>query len=186
MSFRSGFGLGRAIVLVALFALGACTTVTVTPEDTAAPKEAYKTVVVSFQTPSNAYVGDYGPFFREGLLRRLRELKAFDTIVEAPNTPSGPDALYVSATLTDVDKGNEAVRWLVGFGAGREHASAELDLKSADGKPLGHLEIRKAYSGGAGIGGAGFITIEDLTKQVGEQAAQSLLDWSQGKDVKRD
>jgi Domain of unknown function (DUF4410) len=186
MSFRSGFGLGRVLAVAALVALGACTTVTVTPEGAMAPKETYKTVVVSFQPPPNDYVGDYGPFFREGLLRRLRELKAFDTIVEAPKKPNGPDALYVSATLTDVDKGNEAVRMLIGFGAGREHASAELDLKTSDGKSLGHLEIRKAYSGGAGIGGAGFITIEDLTKQVGEQAAQSLLDWSQGKDVKRE
>lgn len=183
MSFRANSGLVRALAAAMLIAASACTTVTVTPEAAAPPPHLYQTVVVSVQQPQNASVGDFSPFFREGLLQRLRELKAFDNIVEAPNAPSGPDALYVTATLTEVDKGNEAVRWLVGFGAGREHASATLALKSSDGKSLGQLEIRKAYSGGAGIGGAGFITIEDLTKQVGEQAAQTLLDWSRGKNV---
>jgi len=91
--------------------------------------------------------------------------------------------LSVSGTVTEAEKGDEVLRILVGMGAGREYVTAELELKDSDGNVLGHLKIRKAYSGGVGIGGGGFIDIQDLTKQVGEQAAQTLLDWSRRKDI---
>jgi hypothetical protein len=67
------------------------------------------------------------------------------------------------------------------MGAGREHVTAQVQLMGANGKPIGEFRVRKAYSGGYGIGGAGFLDIEDLTQQVGEQCAQTLVDWSQGK-----
>ena len=90
----------------------------------------------------------------------------------------------MTATLTDVDKGDVALRLFIGMGAGRERAAAVVTAKGNDGSTLGNFEVRKAYSGGAGIGGAGFIDVQDLVTQVGEQAAQSLLDWSQGKLTK--
>jgi hypothetical protein len=82
----------------------------------------------------------------------------------------------VTATLIEVDKGDVALRFFIGMGAGRERAGARLVIKNAGGDTLGTLDVHKAYSGGAGIGGASLIDIEDLAKQVGEQAAQSLVD----------
>lgn len=160
-----------------------CTTVTVTPEAIAPPKQQYHTVIIGLIEPKTSDLVYLNSYFREGLVRRLHELKAFDTIAEAPATAGATDALSVFGTVTEADRGDAALRFLVGFGAGREHVTADLELKDSKGNILGHLQIRKAYSGGAGIGGAGFIDMEDLTKQVGEQAAQTLLDWSRGKDV---
>jgi hypothetical protein len=162
----------------------ACTTVTVTP-DTATPVPAniqsYRSVTlaaVDAQQPEYAYVIQ---FFHEGFVRRLDELKAFDSVGDNTSNPPGPGTLVVTATLIEVDKGDVALRFFVGMGAGRERAGAHLVVKSADGNTIGTFDVHKAYSGGAGIGGASLIDIEDLTKQVGEQAAQSLVDWSQGK-----
>jgi hypothetical protein len=171
---------------VAFLLLGAgCTTVTVTPgTGTSLPPalaQSYRAVVlgaVDANQPEFAYLV---PFFREGFVRRLNELKAFDSVSDNAVTPPGPGTLIVTASLTDVDKGDAVLRFLVGMGAGREHAAALIIAKSNDANTLGTFEVRKAYSGGAGIGGATLLEIDDLVKQVGEQAAQSLVDWSQGK-----
>lgn len=72
---------------------------------------------------------------------------------------------------------------LLTSGSRAVRCSTRFSGSARNGKALGRLQIRKAYSGGAGIGGAGFIDIQNLTTQVGEQAAQTLLDWSQGKDI---
>ncbi len=173
----------RSLAAASLLLASACTTVTVTPEAIAPPTQQYHTIIIGLLEAKNPDLGHLNSYFQEGLIRRLHELKAFDTITEAPGAPGAPNTLSVSGTVTEADHGDTALRMLVGFGAGREHVTADLELKDNTGKVLGHLQIRKAYSGGAGIGGAGFIDMEDLTKQVGEQAAQTLLDWSRGKDV---
>ncbi len=74
-----------------------------------------------------------------------------------------------------------ALRLFIGMGAGRERVAAMVTAKNSDNAALGGFEVRKAYSGGAGLGGGSFIDIEGLETQLGEQVAQSLLDWTQGK-----
>ena len=176
--------LGRVCGGGMLLLSAACTTVTITP-DAATPVPAniqsYRAVTlgaVDAQQPDYAYLIG---FFREGFVRRLKELNAFDAVGDNSPNPPGPGTLVVTATLFEVDKGDFALRLFVGMGAGRERAGARLVIKSANGNTIGNFDVHKAYSGGAGIGGASFIDIEELTKQVGEQAAQSLVDWSQGK-----
>jgi hypothetical protein len=176
----------RALGATLLLLTAACTTVEVTPQALQAPTHTYRTVVlarVGSQDPAFTYVE---PFFREGFVRRLNELKAFESVSDASASqaaagPTSPDAILVTAILTNVDKGDGALRFFIGMGAGRERVAAQLDIQGPDGRSLGRFEARKAYSGGMGIGGGSFFDIEDLTKQLGEQAAQSLVDWSQGK-----
>lgn len=190
---------GRVVAAALLVLTAACTTVEVTPLTTAPPPtQTYKNVVlgtVDAKDPYQAYAID---FFREGFVRRLRELKGFETVTDsavpsstatasagtAPATSPAADTLLVTATLTNVDKGDAVLRFFVGMGAGRERAAAAVTMRSNDGAVIGSFEVQKAYSGGAGIGGLSALDIEDLVKQVGEQAAQSLLDWSQGKLTK--
>jgi hypothetical protein len=183
MSLRLHFTPSRVFAAALVMFAGACTTVTVTPEAAAPPKQSYHTVIVAVSDPKAPEYAYLDTYFKEGLVRRLKELNAFETILVAPATSASPDTLLVSGTVIGADEGSEALRWIVGFGAGREHVTAELELKTNDGKSLGTLKIRKAYSGGAGIGGVGFIDLKGLTTQVGEQAAQTLMDWSRGKDI---
>lgn len=168
------------VVLAALSAVG-CTTVTVTPESTQAPTQTYEAVDLSSVNVSDSEFAYLGPFFQKAFVRRLNELKGFPNVSDGPANPNATKTIVVAVTLTDVDKGNAALRMLVGMGAGREHVTAEVQLTDGSGKSIGGFNVRKAYSGGAGIGGVGFLDIEDLTQQVGEQCAQSLVDWSQGK-----
>jgi hypothetical protein len=171
-----------AILLAALMATG-CTTVTVTPESAQAPTQTYGAVDLTSVKVSDSEFAYLGPFFQKAFIRRLGELNGFSNVSDGPADPNATKTkmIYVDATLTKVDKGDAALRWLVGMGAGREHVTAQVHLTDASGKAIGEFKVRKAYSGGAGIGGAGFLDIEDLTQQVGEQCAQTLVDWSQGK-----
>ena len=171
-----------AILLAALMATG-CTTVTVTPESAQAPTQTYGAVDLTSVKVSDSEFAYLGPFFQKAFIRRLGELNGFSNVSDGPADPNATKTkmIYVDATLTKVDKGDAALRWLVGMGAGREHVTAQVHLMDASGKAIGEFKVRKAYSGGAGIGGAGFLDIEDLTQQVGEQCAQTLVDWSQGK-----
>lgn len=176
---------GRALCAALLLLSAGCTTATITPETGASPPAAlaqnYRAVVLGAVDASQPEFAYLIPFFREGFVRRLNELKAFDSVSDNPSTPPGAGTLVVTASLTEVDKGDAALRFLIGMGAGREHATTLITVKSNDANTLSTFEVRKAYSGGAGIGGASFLEIDDLVKQVGEQAAQSLVDWSQGK-----
>jgi len=172
------------IVLAALFAAG-CTTVTVTPQSAQAPSETYGAVDLTSVKVDAVEFGYLGPFFQKAFIRRLDELKAFSNVSDGPVDPNATKTIFVTVKLTNVDKGSAALRMLVGMGAGREHVTAEVKLTDASGKSIGEFKVRKAYSGGYGIGGFGFLDIEDLTQQVGEQCAQSLVDWSQGKVIEQ-
>ena len=170
-------------IIVIATGLGACTTVSVTPVSAPAPTQSYHAAVVQAADQQDPALKYYTTFFREGLVRRLRELNNL-TVSDATNGSATTDTIMVVGTVTEVDKGSQALRGFIGFGAGRAHVTATLDLQGNDGKPLGKLVIRKAYSGGAGMGGFGdLVDMEELAKQVGEQAAQSLTDWSLGKQI---
>lgn len=164
--------------------LSACTTVSVTPIGAPASPQTFHRVVVDTPESPDPALKYYGTFFREGFLRQLRKLNSFTTVDEAPAATVTPDTILVVGTVTEANKGSQALRGFIGFGAGRAHVTAMLDLKSSDGKPLGQLQIRKAYSGGVGMGGFGdLVDMEKLARLVGEQAAQTLTNWSQGKPI---
>lgn len=174
----------RAIGLSIAFFGAACTTVTVTPETVQKSSQTYRVVVLDKDATTDPKLAYLDTYFREGFLRRLKELKSFEVVSDTIPGTTARNTLFVDGKVTEADKGDALLRGFVGFGAGREHVTALLELKGSDGKSLGQLEIRKAYSGGIGMGGfANIIDLESLTTQVGEQAAQTLTDWSQGKAV---
>ncbi len=97
---------GRAFAAALLVLSTACTTVTVTPQATNAPPppQTYKNVVlgtVDAKDPSYAYVIG---FFREGFVRRLRELKAFETVSDSAAAPSTPPPGGYACRLRDADR----------------------------------------------------------------------------------
>ena len=94
-----------------------------------------------------------------------------------------PAAVVISGKLTEIDKGSTAARWIIGFGAGRAIARATFEIKDAGGVTLARFESRKAYSGGAGLGGANLLDMDDLVRKLGEETANSLIRWSNGEPL---
>ncbi len=173
------FRLAPVVTIVVL--LGACTTTTITPELVRpAPEQNIDTVVVAELTSEDELLELYIPHLRQGLVARLREAEDFKEVIVGSASPAPPAAIVLSGKLTEIDKGSTAARWIIGFGAGRAIARATFEIKDAGGATLARFESRKAYSGGAGIGGANLLDMDDLVRKLGEETANSLIRWSNG------
>jgi hypothetical protein len=53
-----------------------------------------------------------------------------------------------------------------------------FEVADQDGKVLTKFHSRKAYSGGAGIGGFDLVDMQDLARKLGEDTAESIVRWS--------
>jgi hypothetical protein len=53
-----------------------------------------------------------------------------------------------------------------------------FEVADQDGKVLTKFQSRKAYSGGAGIGGFDLVDMQDLARKLGEDTAESIVRWS--------
>ncbi len=179
---RRWFRFAPVVAIVVL--LGACTTTTITPELVQpAPEQKIDTVVVAELTSEDELLELYIPHLRQGLVARLREAEDFGEVIVGSASPAPPAAIVISGKLTEIDKGSTAARWIIGFGAGRAVARATFEIKDAGGATLARFESRKAYSGGAGIGGANFLDMDDLVRKLGEETANSLIRWSNGEPL---
>ena len=182
-SLASGWvRLAPVVAIVVL--LGACTTTTITPELVQpAPEQKIDTVVVADLTSEDELLNLYIPHLRQGLVARLREAEDFREVIVGSPSPAPPAAIVISGKLTEIDKGSTAARWIIGFGAGRAIARATFEIKDAGGATLARFESRKAYSGGAGLGGANLLDMDDLVRKLGEETANSLIRWSNGEPL---
>ena len=160
--------------------LGACTTTTITPEQVYSPTERYRTVAVGDISAEDEIWADKARYVRAGLVEQLRESGAFDSVIDPAPDPLPPEAILVSGHLTEANKGNRWMRFLVGFGAGEASAQGEFQIENGAGVPLARFETEEAYEGGTGLGGFDFYDMDDLMVMLGEETAEWVVDWSAG------
>jgi len=98
----------------------------------------YRTVVVGLMKVAEAEVNDdedrklaaeMPRFFQSELVRRLRESGLFATVINASETqytPSADKALMLEGEIVRLAPGSRALRYFVGFGAGRSKAQTEV------------------------------------------------------------
>jgi hypothetical protein len=163
--------------------LGACTTTTITPEFIQPAQENIDAVVVTDITTDNELWQVYLPHVRHGLVTNLQESGAFEKVIVGSSEPAPPSAITITGKLTDIDKGSTAARWIIGFGAGRAKARGAFEIKDLSGLVLVKFESWKAYSGGAGLGGANFLDMDDLAQQLGQETAGSIIRWTRGEPL---
>ncbi|HEY7519599.1 MAG TPA: DUF4410 domain-containing protein [Methylomirabilota bacterium] len=111
--------------------------------------------------------------------RNAQDLK----VLTAKPPDASPGTVVLIGTITNVDKGNTALRWIVGMGAGQAKVNGDFEIQSLEGVPLVKFSARESYLGGAGIGGAGFLDMEDLVKRFAETVAETTLKWSRGQSI---
>lgn len=172
--------MGAATLLLAsAVTLSCCTFSSVQPSMTHQDVvKTYSTVAVGEITASDELWHNYTVQIHRELVAELTASKAFSQVLDSVPTQLPASTLVISGHITEVEKGSAAARWIVGFGAGRAHMTAEFELKDESGNRLGTYSVRKTYAGGAGIGGAGFLDMDDLAGKLGKQAADSLANWA--------
>jgi Domain of unknown function (DUF4410) len=168
----------KVSALLLLGALAGCTGTTVRPNMTQQVVRTYSTVAIGDITAPDELWHNYAIEAHRELAKQLIARKAFAQVLDPAPATLPANAVLLSGRITEVDKGSAAARWLVGFGAGRAHITGDFQLVDASGTQLGSYSVRKTYAGGAGIGGAGFLDMDDLATKLGQAAADSLDNWA--------
>lgn len=120
--------------------------------------------------------------FQEGVEGWFSKTNTFRSVVVG-STNITPNSIILSGTITEVNKGSQAARLLVGMGAGQERIQGEFEIKDAGGQSLIRFTERKSYLGGLGIGGGDFLSMDELTFRYGEAVAESISNWLHGKKL---
>jgi len=148
------------------------------------PSQVYGTVVVGEIEMQGELWRHLVPHFEAGLVKGLRESKVFAKTIAPGSESVPPEAIIVSGKIINVDEGSAAARFFIGFGAGRAKAKGVFEIHDSNGVVLARFGAREAYSGGAGIGGASFVSMEQLMSKLGESTAGSVVRWSKGESLK--
>ncbi len=168
------------VLIVFAISLGGCTTTTVTPEFASSPRQEYQVVAIGDVTAEDKLWDYLVPFFRNGLIERFNDDETFTTVQDPATHPLPHSAILLSGKITGIDRGSKALRAIIGFGAGRARVRGTFEIQDAQGIVLASFASRKAYSGGAGIGGWDLVDMEDLMHKFGTETANSVIRWSQG------
>ena len=173
------------IVLALVIAAGAtgCTTKYIKPEVVTTPTEKYGTIAIGEITMEDKLYEYLAPFFRRGLVQELNEQKAFEKVLDPKPETLTESSLLLSGRIKEVDKGSTTLRWLIGFGAGSSKASGVFEISDSAGVQLLKFEAKETYAGGAGIGGADYLDIEDLITRFGKTVAERTVRWSRGEKI---
>lgn len=172
--------------LVALFALGllaaACTTQSIDVANVTPAPERYTGVVVGKIDSGKPELDKLVPYFRTALVQQLQKEKGLTTVI-GTEQPVPPGAFLVNGTLTDVDLGNAAARFIIGFGAGGQTLRGSFEMRAATGAVLSRFTSEEGYAGGAGIGGASLISLEEFAQKFGTSTGEALGRWARGEAI---
>jgi Domain of unknown function (DUF4410) len=173
------------LILCSIIAGGmaGCTFKTVKPEFVTAPPQKYSIAAVGDIVMEDKLWDYLIPYFRRGLVNGLLEQKAFEKVLDSAPESLPESAILLSGKIYEVNKGSTALRWIVGFGAGRAKVRGVFEICGCDGKKLVKFEAQESYAGGAGIGGANYLDIEDLTQRLGKTIAIRTVLWSRGEKI---
>jgi uncharacterized protein DUF4410 len=182
--FRVRRAWGKVIFLFAAgMFLAACTTTTITPQVVNAPSRDYDKVVIGDITAADQLWETRLPYLRRGLAAQLREDAEFTEVLDPAPDAVPEDAIIISGEVSEVEKGSKALRFIIGLGAGRAKAAGMFSIHDARGTLLARFESRKAYSGGAGIGGFDMLDMDEIMEELGKETALSIIRWAKGEPL---
>jgi hypothetical protein len=178
----------RGVMLAAglgllLIAASGCTGSQAQAKKALTPAQKPTVIVVQDVTMYDPMWNHLVPHFQKGLVNALKEDRKFESVIYPFQGQVPESAVALSGSITEVEKGNAALRWIVGFGAGQEKVKGTFLIKNQQSEELLEFEAEETYAGGLGIGGAGFVDIEDLMQKFGESVAKRTSRWAEGKPI---
>jgi len=113
----------------------------------------------------------------EETVKRLQETKKFGEVLREGETPNAPNAptLQLGGTVIHYDKGNRAMRYIVGFGAGKTKVVAHIKITD---KSTGELIFEDDVDGKVimgGMGGDSLGATEGLAKEVAKKIKKEFF-----------
>lgn len=105
------------------------------------------------------------------LAKSFSGAKAYSS--DSQKCPETAESIFIDGKITDFKKGNKALRYLVGFGAGAQKIQIMASLRSGDGKFTAEGEISDKKIGGL-LGGSEDKGIQDFAEKVVDFVKESL------------
>lgn len=171
-------------VLLGAFVVAGCTFSGVKPLLVSPPpKSAPTTLILGEIRVGNPLWESARPHFRRGVSDWYTRNGGFQSVLTEPPAAPVPDSITLTGTITDLDKGSTALRILVGMGAGQAQVKGVFQILGPDGAVLTEFTARESYLGGAGIGGAGLLDMDDLVRRFAETAAETTRKWARGEAI---
>ena len=158
--------------------ISGCAATNITPAMIQSAEHSYPVAVVGDVGVNDTLWQNYGVEVQRALASKLMESMSFAQVSAGDASPPVMNVVLITGKVTEVDKGNVAARWIIGFGAGAAHLSAEFQIARPDGSVIGKFTVRKTYAGGAGLGGANLLDMDDLATQAGEESAKVIATWT--------
>lgn len=123
-------------------------------------------------------------FMRAALLDRLLRAEAFAVVYDRDGRGAGETALLLEGAVTRVDAGSEALRFAIGSGFGRPHLEATFRLLDGEGAARVAFSAASDDPGPTGLSGHWRpLSMEDLARDLGRDAADAIVRWSEGKEL---
>jgi len=183
MSHRAVRRLVIGFVVLALAA--GCTFSAVAPQSSLAPPtSAPSTLIVGPIAIADPVWESATVIFKRAVSEWLDRNGGFQSVLVEPPAETPPDSVVLRGTITEVDKGSAALRFLIGMGAGQARVKGDFEIARPDGAVLASFSARESYLGGAGIGGAGLVDTDELIKRFAETVAKTTRDWARGEGIK--
>lgn len=171
-------------ILLGLFLAAGCTFGGVTPISVApSPTTRPTTLVIGEIQTANVAWAAAPLHFRGRAYDWLAKNPSFDKVLTEPPGEPIPESITLTGTITELDEGSAALRLFVGMGAGQAQAKGEFRILGSDGTELVRFQARRSYLGGAGIGGAGFLDMDELVRRLAETVAEMTVNWSRGEPL---
>lgn len=168
-----------AFLLPLLLLVAGCTTTSYQAERLEKPQPAYTTIAVGPVTAKDDELWHaYAVQARRALIEQLKKAAPFETVLDTVPDPLPPEAVKVSGEITEFDKGNVALRWIIGFGAGRARVVGHFVVTEPAGGTVLQFVTSKEYAGGAGIGGADMVDMDSLARKLGEATGDAIAGWA--------
>src|SRR2546428_2761865 len=130
------------------------------------------------------FVAKMSPVFQVELVRRLRDRKLFEQVVntsEIQQPKPGSQALRLEGVITRLGRGDRALRMWVGGGAGAARAQAELRFVDV---ASGQVVMATADRRIAKVGGSSTELVEESFDDMARDLAKFLIRLSKGEAPK--
>lgn len=158
--------------------------------------KGYETIILTFlPLPSNIHKTDIDPeemkiYFIKQMEKNLQSTGLFVNVVDELSSSSekyklAGKTIILESSFSELDPGNRALRWVVGFGAGATKVQVELEIKEPNTKRILYKssDRRIGFMGGFGGDSKDFIT-SSLT-QISEGQTSFMKRISSGGKIEK-
>lgn len=168
-----------------LFGLAACSH-SLSVQQQEAPPEGPTVLVVG---PIRADDDDHqreARRFRRALVERLRQADAFAQVLSSPPLTPPPGAVILTGQIHRIGDGSEALRFVVGYGAGAPRLRVRIAIHDSAGIRLAAFaEEDHSFDGTGYAAHWNPVYLDDLVDDLARRTAEAVVRWKQGRTLEK-